>query len=311
MTDRYGETILLQKDLERGTWTYSSDRDPLDRGSVVDFLVRRDGASSDTSINRLVACVDRSNKDQESLAYREALLDRDNVLHRAEARHIAAITAERDAARDLERLGVHRGALDEWRFGPPSIQLRHPSTLEHSRYRPSDREMVFVERPIDAIGYEQRHGRQHACYVYTGDRPDSETKRKIAHLLADAPEGLRVVVAFARDRRGVALAEEVMKLASTRETTRQAPEFGSRWSDQMQIEQRHQSSRNRLAPDAARTGQPDPQMEAFRAVVQQALDAGVDVKDIEAVLMRRPGQSRAARHIKTAIVRRPSRAPER
>jgi hypothetical protein len=290
MTDRYGDTLLLWKDLERGTWTYASEREPADRGTIVDLMVRRDGVTRDDCINRMAACLDRSNQSREPAAYREAFRDRENILHRAEARHIAAVTSERVAVRDLERLGVERGTFDEWRFGAASTLLRNPTTLEHSRYRSGDRAMVFVERPIDAVAYERAQGKQHACYVYTGDNPDPEAQRKISHLLSDAPESLKVVLAFARDRRGADLAEKVAELAGHRPIERQPPEFGSRWSDQMQIEQRHRHSLTRLH-DGGRPSN-DPVLQGVRREIGRAIAAGVDEADIRTAIVRRRGLER-------------------
>jgi hypothetical protein len=285
MTDRYGDTLLLRKDLDRGTWTYATEREPSERGTIVDLMVRRDSVTLDDCVNRMAACLDRSNGSREPAAYREAFRDSENILHRAEARHVAAVKVDRDAARDLERLGVERGTLDEWRFGRASTVLRDPTTLEHSRYRSSDRAMVFVERPIDAVAYERAHGKQHACYVYTGDNPDPETKRKIAHLLADAPENLKVVLAFARDRRGVGLGEQVAELAGHRRSERQPPEFGSRWADQMQIEERHRNSLPRLH-DGGRPSN-DPVLRDVRRELGRALAAGVERADIKTAIVRR------------------------
>src|SRR5262249_15703199 len=105
---------------------------------------------------------------------------------------------------------------------------------------------VLVERPIDALAYEQRHGKQQSCYIYTGDNPSGDSKRKIAHLLADLPDGMKVVVALGRDRRGDELATQLGKLAPSLQMERHKPELGARWADHMQIEHRHRRSLQRL-----------------------------------------------------------------
>src|SRR5207245_92370 len=112
-------------------------------------------------------------------------------------------------------------------------------------YRATDRQVVLVERPIDAIAYERSHGNQQACYIYTGDNPSGDSKRKIAHLLADLPDGMKVVVALGRDRRGDELASQLTKLAAALQMQRQKPQLGSRWADQMQMEHRHRRSLQR------------------------------------------------------------------
>jgi hypothetical protein len=178
--------------------------------------------------------------------------DRSNTLHASVAVHLAALQAEREATRGLEGLGVNRAAFDETRFGrlrdnrDVEALLRNPSKLEHSRYRPTDRQVVLVERPLDAIAYEQKHGKGQACYIYTGDNPDRQTRQQIGHLLAEVPDGMRVVLAVARDRQGNDLAHDLARLAPALKPERQPPEFGARWSDQMQIEHRHERSIRRI-----------------------------------------------------------------
>jgi hypothetical protein len=292
MADRYGETIHLRKDLERDTWTYTAASEPAERGTVVDLMVRRDGVSLDEAVNRMAACLDRGNKGRQPVAYRDALSDRQNDLHRAAGRHVEVLKIERSALRDLERLGVNSAGYDEWRFGRPSRLLRNPTALENSRYRSSDRSIVFVERPIDAVAFEQKDGHQHACFIYTGDNPDVEATRKIARVLAEAPASLKVVLAFARDRRGTELADQVAQLTAGRQLERRAPEYGVRWADEMQIQQRHRESLARLHGPQGPSG--DPVMKEVRRELGRAVAAGVD----QALL-------------RTAIVRRPSRGLDR
>jgi hypothetical protein len=284
--DRHGEVLFLTKDLEAGRWTYVTDGEPFQRGTLIDLMVRRDGLSPDECVNRMGACLDPSKRTGEPAAYREALADRDNTLRNAVGRHVAIMTTEKAAERDLEHLGVVRGTYDSWRFGPASAVLKDPERLAHSRYRPGDRAMVFVERPIDAVAYERAHGKQHATYVYTGDLPTSEEKRKIGHIIASAPADLMVVAAVSRGARGSALAEEIAELAGKRPVERRTPEFGSRWADQMQIEQRHRVSLERV------NRRPDPALENARRAMAEALDAGVDQAAIRTAIVRRPPRGR-------------------
>lgn len=245
MTGPALEVYHLRKDIDRGGWSYVNTADPTDRGSAVDFMIRRDGATLATCADRLAGCVVGGHLSAEGLAYQKALRDGADSLTRAEAWHVDALKAERQATRALEHLGVDHAALDEWRFGrmrsdaDVAAVLRNPETLGHSRYRSTDRAIVIIERPIDAIAYEAREGNQRACYVYTGDDPDGETKRKIAHVLADLPEGMKVVVALGRGRVSEQLAADIAKMTPTLSVDRRKPELGSRWSDQMQIEHRH------------------------------------------------------------------------
>jgi hypothetical protein len=284
--DRQGEVLFLTKDIEANRWTYQTDTDPAQRGTLIDLMVRRDGLSPDECVNRMGACLDPSKRTGEPALYREALADRDNTLRNAVGRHVAVMNSEKSAERDLEHLGVVRGTYDSWRFGPASAVLKNPEQLSHSKYRPGDRSMVFVERPIDAVAYERAHGKQHATYVYTGDHPTPEEKRKIGHIIASAPADLTVVAAVSRSTRGSTLAEEIAELAGQRPVERRTPEFGSRWSDQMQIEQRHRTSLERL------NRRPDPALENVRQAMAHAVDAGVDQSAIRTAIVRRPSRGR-------------------
>ena len=284
--DRHGETLLLTKDLNANRWTYQTDREPIERGTVVDLMIRRDDSSLDECVNRLAACVDPSQRTGEPAAYREAQADRDNTLRKAVARHVSVMTAERDSERGLEHLGVVRGSFDSWRFGPASAVLHDPADLGHSRYRAGDRAMVFVERPIDAIAYERAHGKQHATYVYTGDNPTAEAKRKIGHIIASAPANLTVVAALSKSSRGAALAEEIAEFAGHRPVERRTPKFGSHWADQMQMEQRHRDSLTRIHR------RPDPVVDNVRQAMAKALDAGVDQRAIRTAVISRPPRGR-------------------
>ncbi|HEY0870412.1 MAG TPA: hypothetical protein VGD55_08435 [Acidothermaceae bacterium] len=280
--DRHGDTLLLTKDLSAGRWLYQTAGEPVERGSIVDLMKRRDGSTLDECLERMAECADLSKRSREAEAYRQASAE--VTLRRAVDRHVAAQTVECDAEKGLERLGVEKGAFDGWRFGAASLVLKDPPELAHSRYRESDRAMVIIERPIDAIAYERTHGKQHATYIYVGDNPSDETKRKLAHVIADAPANLTVVAAVAKDRRGTALAEEIADIAGRRPVERRAPEFGSRWADQMQIEGRHRASLARLHQ------QPDAVLENVRRGLAKALDAGVDVAQLRTAIVRRPSK---------------------
>jgi hypothetical protein len=282
--DRHGDRVLLTKDLEAGRWLYQTDREPVERGTVVDLMTRRDGSSLDGCVNRMAACVDLSKQTREAAVYREALAE--VTLRRAVDRHLAAMSVERDAEKGLESIGLERGTFDGWRFGAASAVLRDSEGLGHSGYRVGDRAMVIVERPIDAIAYERSHGKQHATYIYVGDNPNRQTKRALAHIIADAPRDLTVVAALARDRRGAALADEIVELAGRRPVERRPPEFGNRWADQMQIEGRHRDSIARLHRP------PDPALDNVRRQLAKALDAGVDPAAIRTAIVRRPARGR-------------------
>jgi Toprim-like len=250
-----GETLLLDKDVERGGWSYVNPSNPTDRGSVVDFVTRRDGVSRKECLDRLLACCDeRGRGSAEATRYRAFLGAVPEDLARATRDHEQTKRAELAVTKMLERLGVARGTLDEWRFGgvkrdaDVTALITEPQALWASKYRPGDKAVVLVERPIDAIAYERAHGRQGVCYLATGSKPSDEQRRKLAHVLAEVPDGARVVLAYGRDDAGRKLAAEVQSLVPLARMERHAPELGARWADQMQLERRHALSLRKVGP---------------------------------------------------------------
>ena len=248
-----GETLRLEKDAERGSWTYASAGDPSDRGTVVDYLQRRDGTSRAPCLDRLIACCEeRGRGSPEAARYRAFLRAMPEDLRRAARAHEQVKLAEHATTKALERLGVPRGTLDESRFGAAKREsdvsglTTEPKALWASEYRAGDRAVVLVERPIDAIAYERAHGRQSVCYLATGSRPDDAQKKRLAHILAEVPGGVGVVVAYGRDEAGRRIAKEVQSLAPMVRMERHVPQLGARWADQMQLERRHEISLRRV-----------------------------------------------------------------
>jgi hypothetical protein len=247
------QTVRVEKDVERGGWTYINVNDPGDRGNVADFIARREGLTRTACIDRLAACCDeRGRASGEAARYRAYLRAVPAELASATREHEQAKLQELATNRALDRFGVQRDTLDEWRFGAVKRDtdvtklIVEPSELWASRYRPGDKAIVLVERPIDAIAYERAHGRQSVCYLATGSTPSDEQRRKLAHVLAEVPGGTRVVLAFGRDEAGRRIAAEIQALAPLARMERHAPDLGARWADQMQLERRHALSMKRV-----------------------------------------------------------------
>jgi hypothetical protein len=250
-----GEVLRLEKDVERGGWTYASEMDPRDRGTAADFVARRDGASRAACVERLAACADeRASRTAEAAKYRAFQREMPASLRQAVRAHEEAKSAEHAASKSLERLGVPPGTLDERRFGAVKRDAdvrgmtAEPEALWASRYRPTDKALVLVERPIDAIAYERAHGKQSVCYLATGTRPGEEQQKRLAHLLAEVPDNVKVVLAYGRDEAGRRMAGEVKALSPMIRMERHAPELGARWADQMQVERRHAMSLQKRGP---------------------------------------------------------------
>lgn len=256
MTGPKGEVLRLQKEPERGGWTYANAAAPADKGSLASFLERHEGLDRKAALEILVACAQEHRRDvSEAVAYRRCLSAKPDDLRRAETAYLDAAARRREAGKMLDRLGVMPASFDAWRFGAMKdsddvarlTAEPNPGTLSPSRYRATDRKLVLVERPIDAVAYEARHGRQEACYIATGSALDPERRRRLAHVLAEA-RGVEVVLAYGRDRRGEELAAQVQALAPQLGFERRGPDVGPRWADQMQLEARHARSLGRLRP---------------------------------------------------------------
>jgi hypothetical protein len=138
-----------------------------------------------------------------------------------------------------------------------------PGALWASKYRPTDRVVVFAERPIDAVAYERRHGGQEACYLASGGALDPGRSRRIGHLLAEAKGEMRVVIGYRNGHRGEEMASQLRALAPMLPMERQGPEFGARWAEQMQLEGRHARSlarKPRGGPGRASTSRWDEEL---------------------------------------------------
>lgn len=239
-----GEVLLLKKQAGEA-WGYANLHQPQDRGTVSDFLSRRNGLSVPQVAERVVALAEAVPRDPDAARYRAFQRNLPPTLAAAKREHLSAMEAERGTVATLERLGVPKGTFDEWRFGAVRTSeamakvMSDPPDLWASKYRPTDKKVVFAEQPIDAIAYEKHHGKQVSCYMATGRQLSDDMKKKIAHVLCEVPAGVTVVLAFGRDERGQQLAEQIRALAPTLKMERQAPDFGTRWSTQLQLEQRH------------------------------------------------------------------------
>lgn len=254
MADKESKEILfLRKAQGEGGWAYQNAADPRDRGSVIDYLERHEALSRAAGLERIIACLDPHRRDvPEAVAYRVCLHEKSQVLRAAEARHDTANRDRSDALKELARVGIQPSTLPEWRLGslqggPTAVAriLGEPSDLWASRYRPTDKQLIIAERPIDALSYGQTRRHDHACYLAVGSELTPTRKRQLAHLLADLPAGVAVVLAFGRDQTGRQLANDLQSLAPLIKMDRAQPELGARWNDQLQLENRHARSLQR------------------------------------------------------------------
>jgi hypothetical protein len=262
--DREPPMLLLSRDSERGGWAYTYPTNPAGPGSAADYLVRHEKLSRSASLERLAACLNRSRRDvPEAEKYRACIADKPLPLRRAENEHEVFAQQHRDVVADLGRLGVRaRTAIDM--CGPRAVPaalpdrfpalkvpadvhqlVEEPAKLWTSSYKTTDKQLVLVERGIDALAHAQKHRNPDVCYVAVGSELTPVRRTQLSHLLAELPAGMAVVAAFGRDEAGRRLADDVGRLAPQLPLQRTPPEFGARWSDQMQLEGRHTRSLDR------------------------------------------------------------------
>ena len=256
--------LVLARDPERGGWSYADANHPTNRGTAVDYFLRQEHLSRAAALERVAACLDRNRRDlPDAEHYRECLRNKPLPLRRAENEHAAFSQQNREVVADLARLGVRTqtiidasgprtvaAALTD-RFQPLKAQadlirlVEDPAKIWTSKYKTTDKQLVLVERGIDAIAHAQKHRNPDVCYVAVGSELSHDRKKQLAHLLAEVPSGMSVVAAFGRDERGRRLADDVGRLVPHIPMQRTPPEFGARWSDHMQLEARHARSMER------------------------------------------------------------------
>jgi hypothetical protein len=214
----------------------------------------------------LADLVDRTREDVlEAVSYRAHIASKPMPLRQAEMNHQFFVRQQRGVVTELARLGItghstmatagicEVGQVKD-RFPPiqrPADVARlveEPQQLWHSAYARTDQRVVLVERPVDAISYSQRHRDPHACYLAVGSQLTAERQREVGALLSQMPKGMSVVAAFGRDQSGRQLVEQVRSVAPGVQMKRAEPQFGSTWSNQMQLEARHRRS---MAPREA------------------------------------------------------------
>ena len=141
----------------------------------------------------------------------------------------------------LRRFGIRVEGVDHWRFGRAhsandvSRVLAAPTELWMSRFRPTDNKLVFVERPIDALSYEQANGDQSACYIAVGSLLPRQ-RQMIGHVLRELPSGVSVVLAFGNHDNGRLLADQVRAAARGLPVIRHCPDVGVSWNDHVRTQ---------------------------------------------------------------------------
>lgn len=259
MADPTGHPIILAKSPDTGGWAYANPADPADRGTLADYLHRHEGLTPSAALTRVTACLDASRRDvPEAITYRTALSRKPEPLRRAEHEHDVVIANRGAATKALARAGLAPDSIDESRLGPIRGLADYArltseplsGELWASRYKETDRRVVIAERPIDAIGSAQHRRDKDASCLAVGATLDSAQRRRLAHVLAELPPGVSVVLAFGNSAHGRDLAAQVQALAPMVKMDHAPPALPGRWGDHLQLHQRHQADLTRRAAPA-------------------------------------------------------------
>jgi len=228
-------------------------------------MMRRESLSFHEATTRLGALLDvRSGSSSATPGKADNLVCRYRQLHRdkpvdlqqAVLNHELAVREQLVVHRRLESLGVHPETLDDEGRFRPIRRMADTSTLLcstgpwRSSTRGTDQRLVFLERPLDALAYEQLHARGRTAYVALGTSVGPDTRSWAIEVAAQwrrEHPGAEIVVAFGRDRLGQQLANAasdlVIDAAGPPPPRREPPTVGCRWSEHMHLEHLHRQSR--------------------------------------------------------------------
>jgi hypothetical protein len=103
------------------------------------------------------------------------------------------------------------------------------SGLWTSQERATDRRLVIVESPIDALAYQQTNGVQDARYLGVGAKLQPRQAEVLGKVIASAPSDARLVLAFGATPSGESLASRVRRIATSRSFERHAPPGRRSW----------------------------------------------------------------------------------
>ena len=107
-----------------------------------------------------------------------------------------------------------------------------------SRERLTDRLLVVVDSPIDALAYQQANSVRDARYLAAGTKLQPRQEELVARAIRGAPSDARLVLALGATASGEALAARVKTLAKSRTFERHPPPGRRSWTAFVTHEQR-------------------------------------------------------------------------
>jgi hypothetical protein len=251
-------------------WVYRSLRDPIDRGTVLDFAekLRHFGRGSWRLSAAAVADLRRFLGDPGRPPPQTAPARPEAPAFTDEAR--AALVARFDRAkegrvsrylvqtrylspkilRDVRFAGAWRedpagnvlfphhdqGGLCGYDIRGRNLKIYSPGGIKglwHSRVFTTDSKLVLFEGSIDALSYHQLYPDPHTRYMATGGSIGKAQLQLLERAIARMPPGSTVVIASDRDRGGTLFAEQVKAIAGAARIERHQP--GAKdWNQELQ-----------------------------------------------------------------------------
>jgi hypothetical protein len=246
-------------------WIYFSIRDPADRGTIIDFVQRRDRIELAAVRRELLPWLGGQHLSVAPDLYRPSVaaraVDRRRVLQTFDKAREASGSAY------LASRGVRASTLSSVRFvGTFRIDERGNVLFPHrdrdgltgfesknqgwTRFSPGgvkalwtshafddDRRLVLVESAIDALSFHQLHTEPNTRYASTAGAMSDHQRRLLAETLRALPPDIDVVLAFDRDAAGEKLAAEVRALAGA-DLAHACSPIGKDWNDCLQARER-------------------------------------------------------------------------
>lgn len=123
-----------------------------------------------------------------------------------------------------------------------------------SAERMTDRALVMVDSPIDALAYQQANKTKDARYLALGPRMDTHRQELAQGALNNAPSDARLVLAFGQTTVGNALAARVSAIAKARRFERHVPERGRSWAAFVERQERDWIREQGLRPPPRQRG---------------------------------------------------------
>ena len=263
MRNAADDEITIHQD-EDQHWVYCNNRDARDKGSIIDFVMRRDGCGLGQARQTLRRWTGSPPPIRAALYapdLKPSTRDRAAI-----TRQFARLQPITDHPALAER-GITRALLEQPRFARRVLRDDHGNAcfphrdddgvagweiknrgftgfakggtkgLWFSRAKPADTRLVITESALDALSHAALFPDDHARYFSTGGSLSAAQTALIARAMAKMLSPAVIVLATDNDPAGHALAVTLQSLAPPNaEIQRPLPTIGKDWNDQLKAQ---------------------------------------------------------------------------